>query len=180
MVIKMAGPARYHSFLPSFKNSLEKSRTPLIDQGEYGKKLLVTGLQDEKEVTFKAVHGVEACEKKQRKQWERNANETKLKILLEEQEEGRMKPMVAVLQEEKEVTFKATLRVEAHQKKQRRLWAPNANENKLLMQELKDNEHMKIRLLKDEQVWLENEKKQKEVLEQKETVIRSITSYPSR
>lgn len=30
MVIKMAGPARYHSFLPSFKNSLEKSRTPLI------------------------------------------------------------------------------------------------------------------------------------------------------
>lgn len=151
----------------------QKSGQGAHDQGEYGKKLLVTGLQDEKEVTFKAVHGVEACEKKQRKQWERNANETKLKILLEEQEEGRMKPMVAVLQEEKEVTFKATLRVEAHQKKQRRLWAPNANENKLLMQELKDNEHMKIRLLKDEQVWLENEKKQKEVLEQKETVIRS-------
>lgn len=143
------------------------------DQGECGKKLLVTGLQDEKEVTFKAVHGVEACEKKQRKQWERNANETKLKILLEEQEEGGMKPMVAVLQEEKEATFKGTPGVDAHQKKQRRLWAPNANENKILMQELKDNECMKIRMLKDEQVWLENEKKQKEVLEQKETVIRS-------
>lgn len=151
----------------------QKSCLGVHDLEECGKKLLVTGLQDEKEATFKAAHGVEAPEKKQRRQWERNANESKLKMLLEEQEEGGMKSMVAVLQEEKVVTFKATFGVEACEKKQRRLWAPNANENKIWMQELKDNEHTKVRLLKDERLWLENEKKQKEVLEEKETVIRS-------
>ncbi|KAL5847675.1 hypothetical protein ACOSQ3_011199 [Xanthoceras sorbifolium] len=133
---------------------------------ENGKKLKAVEAAHKQEEVKKlnVVRG--ACELKE------CANEPKSDQEVNNQEEYVTKSTVAGLQEEIDTTSKASHVLETCEKKQRRLWDLTASRTTLELRELRDSEFMKMRILTDEQKWLENENK-REVLKLEENDVRS-------
>ncbi|KAJ4701970.1 auxilin-like protein 1 [Melia azedarach] len=132
---------------------------------ENGKKLQVFEEAHKQEEAERKCNAAQtACQLKE------DVYEPKLDQGVHDQEQYGKKASVSGLQEEKEVTFDTSPKVEAREKKQRRLWDLTGGN---LVLQLRDNEHTKIKILQEEQVWLENENKGKEVLEEKESDTRS-------
>ncbi|KAK1550755.1 hypothetical protein Q3G72_024207 [Acer saccharum] len=144
----------------------------LQEETDTTSKTTVAGLPAETDTTSKPSHRLETREKKQRRLWDLTANGPKSEQKVNNQEEYGTKSMVAELQEEIDTPSKASHKLEICEKKQRRLWDLSANRTKLELQELRNGDCTKTRVLTEEQKWLEIDNKQ-EVLKLEENDIRS-------